>query len=500
MAESIRDVVIRVAVEQKQVQIVAPSFEGVTKAADLAGEQAAKSIETKMNAGIKAVNEDLKALERQLKENEAAYNRQVQLTQRVAAQQSAVAAAYVETATSAVQLARGLAFVTAASEEEAAQTVKLIATAQGYSDLIVGGIHIYKSLNDIKRQTAVLNTLEAASAAAATTAVGAQSAATAGATATQTAFNASLLANPIVLLIAGLAGATLAIRAWAASEMKAIKDVSEAEGKLAQNRAAFANRLANTAAQSVNLRLGNSDSEDAIVKQMQRVEEARNRLNKAGNVPMAMDTNQNLLIREKAINDLLNQRQELNQQDLAAHDKLLASMEQERQVAGEMVNAAKQRVLAEQETLKTVAQQVGALSRGDVNRLKRIQGKVDAGQQLTRQEAVFAAGQQGLELSGAARRQLQRQGEQSGLRFDRKGLDQAQRDLASTETTAGERIRDIDSKIGGIQKSRDKLLDTMDRALSAMEVSATRLAQLEQIVAKHEADNKKKWFFDWTKE
>lgn len=62
----------------------------------------------------------------------------------------------------AMKVARGAAFVTAASTEEYQAMLKLVAQAQGYFDLVSGGIDIYKNLTNLKKAATAATLAEAA--------------------------------------------------------------------------------------------------------------------------------------------------------------------------------------------------------------------------------------------------------------------------------------------------------------------------------------------------
>lgn len=253
---AIRDVVIRVALEQKQSSLKVPPLpasiaggsksspaskqsseekqydkeakEAVAAYSRIMGEkrkkeeQAARESEKAAAAAERAYDKEanaaVAAYSRILKANKERAEKEIQSQKAIAAAHSAVIGTYAQTAGAALQMSRGIAFVVAANDEQAESFVRALAKAQGYFDLAVGSIQVIKGVNDVTRQTAILMDLQAASAgraAAATTTLavaGAGAAATAktGVAATVAATTATWGLSYAVAAVGAVAGIAVA--------------------------------------------------------------------------------------------------------------------------------------------------------------------------------------------------------------------------------------------------------------------------------------------------
>lgn len=213
MSSAIRDVVIKIAIEQKTAALAAPDFSAWRAAALQAGKDdaaayasafgsmqppsisavqsssGATSGGSSLDEGIAETQRMIDALNAQLDAQEqvgdatvsvqqemttaiqqtsqaqqSATTNEISSAKQVAASRSAVIAAYGQSTAAALQMAKGIAFVVASSEEEAQAMVRAVAAAQGYFDLATGGIHALHALNDIQRQSAILLQAEAVAA------------------------------------------------------------------------------------------------------------------------------------------------------------------------------------------------------------------------------------------------------------------------------------------------------------------------------------------------
>ncbi len=207
MAETVRDVVVRVSIQMAAARLQVPDTSAFTAAVSTAMANTGQSVSTPIVSATKAVEQSvaqmgaaftsldatqqaavkdqLTAKAEQLANQqaaavEAAARREQNALKQTDAARSAVLAGYGMMATSAFQAAKGIAFVTAANQEQAEAMVRTVAAAQGYFDLLVGGLHIVKGLNDVQRQSVIFLNLQAAAQATVTATAVPAAAATTG--------------------------------------------------------------------------------------------------------------------------------------------------------------------------------------------------------------------------------------------------------------------------------------------------------------------------------
>lgn len=416
------------------------------------------------------------------------------LTRRIDATKSAVLAAYGAGAMAALQMAKGIAFVTAANEEEAASMVKVVAEAQGYFDLGVGGLHIIKALNDVKRQSALLSTLQATASGVEATALVGQTAATTGATTATLGLNAAMLANPAVIVIAGLAAAALAARAWGQANEKAAKETQAAEQHLAEWRLSRQDREASSTQRRVSVASSNTNEGDnqEIIRQIEELGRARTQLEQVANMPLPMDSSEGLLKRSEEIRDVEEKRLSILRDQATAQSTVIANLQRERDVASSNLQIANQRLESERSALQVTNQSIGALSRMDQARAKRVQQQLDTGQDVRHEDLTFAAGLRGTQISKIAQEQLQKQGEQSGIRVDDRDLKGAQANQRAAQRVAEDSLEEINASIEKGIENRNQLKKLMSDAVDAIGIQGSEIARLTAIIAETKRDIEKR--------
>ncbi len=118
----------------------------------------------------KEANEAVAAYSRIMRARQQAVEAEKNANKQVDASRSALIAGYGQLSAAALQSAKGIAFLVASNQEEAESFVRSVAAAQGYFDVLTGGIHILHGLNDVQRQSAIFLQAQTSVAALASTA------------------------------------------------------------------------------------------------------------------------------------------------------------------------------------------------------------------------------------------------------------------------------------------------------------------------------------------
>lgn len=491
MADSIRDVVIRVAIEQKNVVLKTPDFKPMMTAAAQAGKSAADSISAKMDAGIAAVEKDLKKLELQLNANEkaaAAYALKMQtMEKQLAAQTSAAISAYGAAATASLQLAKGIAFVSAANEEDAAIMVRRIAQYQGYFDIAVGGTHLLKAFNDVQRQTALFMTLTAASEAAVAAGSVPAAAGLTNVAAAGTAVTVSL--GPLSIVAAGVAAAGyLLYTQWKYFADLAKKDLIPSAEVMTNKfnvMASAAQASAQAASAVANARSGGPESSQNRVEAYNILIAAQQKLgDKTAEVEFKSQKRQKeleagrrqgfisieqMLNEQKADQERLNELGragiELEQQKQELIKGAVQQREQERDRLMQIDQAAKQVLATEETRNKSENVRLGLLTRGQKMQVKQLLDKKASGQDLT-QTDIRRAQRFGV-LNSSVEAFGQRRADESGLTASREAAGEtAPLKAARQNANAAQRV---------FQDAADEINAEIDKLNAANKTAANKI-------------------------
>ena len=131
----------------------------------------------KLKADIDAANKALKEQEKISQQLEEQHKKAAEHAKAVADSHLRLADASMQMGEQAMRAARGIAFLTAAKEEDLKRAMEIIATAQGLVDLYSGSIGVIKGLVGMYRALAAAKALETAATVANTTATHANTAA-----------------------------------------------------------------------------------------------------------------------------------------------------------------------------------------------------------------------------------------------------------------------------------------------------------------------------------
>lgn len=143
MSQTIRDVLVKIAVQTDATGLKLPAMTTF--------ENSLKRIEKYLESNHQSLKSFAKTeaeVSRQVQQSAAQSNKVV--LQNIEANKQ-LASVFGGVATAAMQAVRGLAFLTAANEEDYQAALKSIAQYQGYFDLLSAGINGYKRLADVKK-------------------------------------------------------------------------------------------------------------------------------------------------------------------------------------------------------------------------------------------------------------------------------------------------------------------------------------------------------------
>ena len=489
---AIRDVVIRVALEQKQSSLKVPPMPASitggaapaastqpaaakSTSADKASKDAERAYDKEANAAVAAYSRIMKA-------NKERAEKEIQSQKAIAAAHSAVIGTYAQTAGAALQMSRGIAFVVAANDEQAESFVRAIASAQGYFDLAVGSIQVIKGVNDVTRQTAILMDLQAASAgraAAATTTLavaGAGAAATAktgvAATVAATAATgllstavaglgvvAAIAVSPLLLIVGavaaiGLAASVVAFRNWNTSVEKESKSAAEAMEKSSKRQTDALIRTSKQQQEVSNVKSSRLDSNDSagIAAELAKQQAARAKfVESAKAVPMKLDSRES---EKKSLENKLSLQEQnvaMIQNEQQLQDKYVESLKSEQAVAKDILKTAQDTLATEENRNRSENSRLGLMSRADQNQAKKLLEKKASGQELSIRDARTAQSlgilKDDVEAAGvkeAEKRGLTGARERAG---ETKPLEQAKKDMVSANNTVGLAIKDLDEQV-----------------------------------------------------
>lgn len=506
MAETIRDVIIRVAIEQKNASLKMPDVTpietanvGVAKSMQDVGDAAAKEYD-------RAANEAMSAYSRIMKSREEAEKKAQDLSKQTQSAQSELLGVYAQTAGAAMQLGKGIAFVTAANEEEADSFVKSIAAAQGYYDAAVGSIQVVKSLGDMQRKaaayialTTAATTTQGVAANATSAAMTRLAAATVAATGAATAFGTALLATPLGWIALATAAAAAGIIAWNRSTTSAAKEAAEAMDRSISRQVEDLQKLAKYQQEVSSLSLSQVESNDSVglAKQLEDMEKQRKEFaQKARNVPMGFENRQQVLSGLERQNELQQTNMEMLQKELEARGQLKSSLESELSVAQQILRTAQDTAAEEENRNKSELIRLGLLSQADKSRVKRLYDAAQNGPLSLRQaQEASRFGILQSEVAATAAREAERSGITSRREAssDNQPLEQARKNLISARNTAGLAIEDIKGAIEENEDAVKELAVTVKNGFAMARRLGSLFDEVKREIEDFKRENDKRW-------
>ncbi len=521
MAETVRDILIKIAIEQKQVVLKTPDFKPMTAAAAAAGQSASDAISAKMDAGIKEVEKELRELDAQLdrsaKNRETATLRSIQLNRQAASQQSAVLGAIGESIEATARLAKGVAFLSAANEEDAAAMVRKIAAYQGYFDVVSGGVHVIKSIGDIQRQTALFMTATAAAESAVAAGSVPAIAGLEGVAAAGTTVTVSL--GPLTIAAAAVAAAGYLVyqnwKYWSDLAKKDLIPSAEVMTNKFNVMAASAQASAQAASALAGARVGgNADSTQNRVEAFNILIAAQEKLGqKTAEVEASSQKRQKELEAgrrqgmisveqilneqksdEERLNDLRKAAVELEQQKQELIKGALQQREQERDRLMQINQAAQQVLATEENRNRSENIRLGLLTRSQQMQAKALLDKKASGQELS-QTDIRRAQRFGI-LNSSVEAFGQNRADESGLSASRvaagetQPLEAARRNAASSQKVFQDAANEINKEIDKLNDANKSAANRIVQAFKNLADGTATLGNLAAAIEKIERDKK----------
>ncbi|MEX0938538.1 MAG: hypothetical protein WDZ59_11820 [Pirellulales bacterium] len=209
---TIRDVVLRLSIQQEDVKLKVPD----TKDAQRALQGYGGSIKDMAQSATKHVDSATDTIKKQGDAVRKAAQEAQDASARVVEGNLRAADSFKQAGDGAFTLARGIAFVSASSEEDLQKAVQTIAAFQGAFDIFRGGTDAVKGIVEGYRALRVASVASAAAETANAAAIAATGTAATGATVAVTGFKAALGPIGIGLAVvgAGIAGGVALWNSW----------------------------------------------------------------------------------------------------------------------------------------------------------------------------------------------------------------------------------------------------------------------------------------------
>jgi len=520
---TIRDVVIRVAIEQKEASLKMPSVSpietanvGVAKSAEAAAKAAEQEYDKIAQEAQSAYSRIMKSREAAEKAAERQYEKEAQealsaysrimkakadaekkeqdLVKQTAAARSELLGVYAQTAGAAMQLAKGVAFVAASSEEEADAFVKSIAAVQGYYDAAVGTVQVVKSIGDLQRKAAAYTELATAATAKNTAATTASAVAT---TAAKVSLSSMFLVAGGVTAAVGLA--YLAWRQFGQSQQEATAKIDSTTNSL-KAQASIANQAADAYRAMSEIRLSSASQGDTSLYEQEltllgkaqarhgseawRLREKTDR--QAGTLEGKRQRGQatqadvdtevskgiaaNLEMQEKQV--------EMIRQEIGLRGQIRGQLENQRSVAQNYVQDAAKALQIEQQRYSSALQSVGQMTALEKMRARRIQDQVDKGQDLSRSDLEFVSSRSFLKSHGAAIAQFEREGAKDSGLVNSQPLEAARAQQQQAQKLWGNEIDNLTKQIDAKAKEEEAAMQRLMRLFGDIAGQKSRLAEL----------------------
>lgn len=402
------------------------------------------------------------------KQATAAAREQAQAEQAVLAAARQKLEVYSAMGEGALRAARGVAFLTAANEDDMKVALQYVAAAQGVLDVFAGSASIFKSVITLRTAQATTTAAAATGETALATATGGAIAMTNAQTAATVALNVALAANPVTMAILAAAAATVGVGYLALknSTDEANAALDEQHGQLTKVGTDF-DRLAEQAERGrVALSKAASEYDQAmstiersnslgLVTEDEMLEKMRARAALQKGILETEHTRGNLGVGVTGAANWQAQTKEIDagvlDKELDVRRKQTVELEKQRDLAQQALNTAKMTVEEAKKGLLTEQEKFGRMNKGDQDRLKNLSQQRQSGKELSEQDAKFL---DRVGFGGKATSEFyQKKGDAAG--FDQvskgfgldKALQQAKDQLKASEATAGTFVEDATAQI-----------------------------------------------------
>lgn len=545
MSQTIRDVVIRIAVEQRDAKLKAPdvsawesSIKNLENRLNSLGQTAAtvqaktrvgrtKEVISEEVAGEQAATKARLAMIDQIRtEDNAATAQTIANHQKTALSYKSVSQQAQEQLRSArmqtvdafgalsgsiAQLARGSAFLFASTDDDMRKYLETLAKYQGVFDLIAGGagtiknaITLWSSLAAAQQASALAAGQAAAANAAGAASAGSSAAGSAAGTAAGRV--AGSVASRVALPVA--VASTLAYVGYEGYQESFIRPHEERQRRVEEarrERQRLAQEGNDSRFQSLRDLSGRTDLNAALyntgqLTNSEAMEQARTNQNTArfqyqaaapDNMagPVYIDDAKRMIeFSEQSIKnyqqlvDLANQQSQALQSQASAYSNI--------------ADASRKQLEAEQKRYETLEESIGRLSAADAARLKRLAEAQKEGKDLSLEDAAF------LESTGvgrnAASKRFRQEADARGAGSileafgERTNLDNLEATDASTQSTATQEIESLTKEIDKLTQQRQDDLKKLGEAIKANVASRSELEQLQRELEKFNQDQKRK--------
>ncbi len=504
--QTIRDVVIKIRLEQQQAKLQAPDTRGVSDAVQRASKASTEAFSREEKEAVRAYSRIMKEREKaataaekladrtaryadnidptggKVLGNEAAYQeRQRENSHR--AEQAIHAASMASTrqrieaftgvGESALRAARGVAFLTAANEEDLKIGLQRVAVAQGILDVYSGSFGAYSHLTKLTESQ----------------------------TAAQIALNVACSVTPAGWAAIGVAmaaaGAIYALTTEYTREQNAALEHQQGTLRGLGTDWELLARQAERGAES--LASASRDFDSAM-------EALRTKGQKRGTTPdeMFRDLETETTIRKQALMnasdrgnlgvgvlgaakrdaELARMDVELLQQQLAIRERQTTELEKQRAIAQEALEISKRTIEAEKDRLQSQTERIGRMSRGDQLKLAGISEKVQRGDSLTEFDA------RELDRLGVGREQsnafFRQRGEAAGADQilsglgETKALEQMKKNFDALDATHGEFVRESADAIRDSYAKQDQAWEKLVELIKARAGLVAKVDRLEK--------------------
>lgn len=479
--QTLREVLVKIALEMDTKGFKPPDFASWQKDFDKAaesGKKAAQSAE-KVAEAEKGVAEELDKASAATKRRTAATQADSDISAKWLEREQQRADLVNQLAAGSLKAARGVAFLTAANQEEYQATLRWIAGIQGVMDTFTGVLDAYKAVIAFKRASTAATVAETAAETALATARGRSAGAGVGST------------------LAGMGGSAISLRGAGALGLAAgagygVYKFGEALGsRFYRDAEVFAQRNGFTQRDPY---MGPQGQEraDLISADLARIEQSRsardasftghNRLLSMLSGPDDFDAAMALIDRQQAINrGTLNlpkesrylspneesqfQRLEVAEKSIQWEDARAQRLERQSELLGQQLqqqrqlqSAAHELLRVEEDRFRTMEERIGRLAPQEVQRLQQLADKQRSGQSLSLQEAQF------LERTGVGGSIAAARFREEGLARgaggilsafgEDRGVNQARNNLRSVEATAGLAVGELQAELGKLAQAK----------------------------------------------
>lgn len=513
MSSTIRDVVIRIGLQQVDNTLRAPDTSAVKGAIKglrseyLAVQQAQSQYHKAIHDAAEESKRDAVEQQERVKRLTEEYKRQ----QQTATESSIRAAEGFRTAGDGLfTMARGLVLL-GASQEDIDQLVKKLALVQGGFDVFKGSVDVVKGVYEGTKALTVATTAYSAAQAGATATTVTYTTATTGATVATNGLTAAMSRNPYLLAAAAIAVVIGAVALWATTTEDAAEDVGKSlddvNKKLAEQQAL------QERANQIRQHAGHAAARQDLIDTQERVAAMRDQLSiqqqidalsarQAGGFGMGaadalrrtMETgisgvgldvgSEGQLRAGIELNDLLDRQLATEQQKLELIKQQADARNEDLQNAQSILQSVTQQLAVEKAKSQAASESLGRLNPGQRAQLQRLSDKAGRGEDLSNRELERLERLGGSSVREFTSEQFRQRGEQfAGLLSPfQQQQQQREQSLQQQQSFFSQVVEDVSADAGELQEEyRQRARESADRIIALMEEKFIARSQLEEL-------------------